>query len=259
MNKPLNISLIQTEIIWEDSVRNLEHYTTLLSQIKKPTHIAVLPEMFDTGFTNNAKNLAQKMNGPTLMWMKNQARINNFILCGSTIIEEDGHYYNRFIWMQPNGEYYHYDKAHLFGKANENEYYTSGSKRVIVSVNGWKILLQVCYDLRFPVWARQQHETYDAIIYVANWPELRIDAWTTLLKARAIENQAYVFGVNCVGTDGNDIVYSGESAAFHPEGRCLWTLKDEAGIGNISCSKDELNEVREKLPFLNDRDGFMIT
>lgn len=258
MSKPLSINLVQAEISWEDRVANLSHYEDLFQKLSDNSHIVVLPEMFDTGFTNNATALAQTMNGTTIEWMRQQSKQLKKIICGSTIIEEEGKFYNRFVFMLPNGEFHYYDKKHLFAKANEDEYYTAGEKRIIVQVNGWKILLQTCYDLRFPTWARQQSELYDAIIYVANWPAKRIEAWNALLKARAIENQCYVIGVNRVGNDGNDIYYNGNSAVYNPEGTLKWILEDEEGVGLQELGKAVIEEVRTSLPFLADRDGFML-
>lgn len=258
MSKPLSFNLVQAEIIWEDRTANLAHYESLFEKVSDGSHIIVLPEMFDTGFTNNAVALAETMDGATVNWMKAQSQKLKKIICGSTIIEEEGKYYNRFIWMLPNGEFHYYDKKHLFGKANEDEFYTAGDKRVIVQVNGWRILLQTCYDLRFPTWARQQKELYDVILYVANWPAKRIEAWNALLKARAIENQCYVIGVNRVGNDGNDIYYNGNSAVYNPEGICKWILEDEEAVGVQNIGKEIIEEVRTSLPFLQDRDGFML-
>lgn len=232
------------------------------------TEIVVLPEMFSTGFSMNPEKLAEKMDGETVAWMKRVAVQKKITLTGSVIIEEDRNYYNRLIWMLPNGESGIYDKRHCFGYAKEDQFYTAGSKRLIASVKGWKINLQICYDLRFPVWARQNSSVaeqsngdspeYDLVVYVANWPEKRIHAWKTLLQARAIENQSYVVGVNRVGEDGNGIQYSGESMVVDPLGEVLYTKKNEEDIFTISLEKDHLNEIREKFPFLKDADSFQI-
>jgi len=189
------------------------------------------------------------------------------VLAGSVIIEEEGKFYNRFIWMLPNGQYGIYDKRHRFAFAGEDQFYTAGSKRMIASVKGWKINLQVCYDLRFPVWARQQLHTndngepvpeYDVLIYVANWPERRSHAWKTLLCARAIENQCYVIGVNRVGKDGNDIYHSGNSMVIDPLGEVLYHMADEEDIFTITLQREHLENVRSKFPFWKDGDSFSI-
>jgi predicted amidohydrolase len=201
------------------------------------------------------------MEGETIAWMKRIAVSKKIILTGSLIIQEDSKYYNKLIWMLPNGTMGSYDKRHLFAFAGEDKFYTAGKKRLITSVNGWKINLQICYDLRFPVWARQQSEDapeYDLIIYVANWPERRNHAWKTLLTARAIENQCYVIGVNRVGTDGNQINHSGDSMLIDPLGTILFSKEQEEVIHSFELKKDSLNEVRNKFPFWKDADDFHI-
>ena len=208
----LTITIIQSDLHWEDKAANLAMFEKKINGIKEKTEIVLLPEMFSTGFSMNAKALAETMDGETVAWMKKIAAEKKIILTGSIIAEENEKYFNRLVWMLPNGEFGFYDKRHLFAFAEEDKYYSAGNKRLITSVKGWKINLLVCYDLRFPVWARQTNEAeYDLLIYVANWPERRIYAWKTLSQARAIENQCYVAAVNRVGKDGNDIYYSGES------------------------------------------------
>ena len=270
----LNITTIQTNLYWEDKKANLQMLEEKINSIAEKTEIIVLPEMFSTGFSMKPELLAETMEGETVQWMKRVAAEKKIILTGSVIIKEGGNYYNRLIWMLPNGQHGIYDKRHLFAYAGEDDHYSAGTKRLIASAKGWKINLLVCYDLRFPVWARQtsapnpsppveRGETtpeYDVLIYVANWPERRIHAWTTLLQARAIENQCYVVGVNRVGKDGNDIYYSGESMIIDPMGEVLYTKKDEEDIFTMSLDMTHLQTVREKLPFLKDADGFqMIT
>lgn len=239
-----------------------------ISSIKAKTEIVVLPEMFSTGFSMKPEGLSETMEGETMQWMKRIATEKKIILTGSIIIEEDQHYYNRLIWMLPNGQYGVYDKRHRFAYAGEDDHYTAGTKRLIASVKGWKINLLVCYDLRFPVWARQSplsarrgdggEAEYDVLIYVANWPERRIHAWKTLLQARAIENQCYVVGVNRTGDDGNKIHYSGESMVIDPLGEILYHKKDKEDIFTLTLDKDHLNTVREKFPFWKDADRFSI-
>jgi predicted amidohydrolase len=203
------------------------------------------------------------MEGDTLAWMKQTARDNKVILTGSMIAEQEGNYYNRLVWMLPNGQFGTYDKRHLFAFAEEDKHYTSGTKRLIASVNGWKVHLLVCYDLRFPVWARQQFDEqgnyeYDVLVYVANWPEKRSTAWKSLLQARAIENQCYVVGVNRVGKDANDIIYSGDSMVIDPLGEILYQKANEEDVATLTLDKDHLDAVRKRFPFWRDADNFDI-
>jgi predicted amidohydrolase len=270
----LTISVIQTHLHWEDKPANLQMLEEKIMGITEKTELVVLPEMFSTGFSMRPEELAETMEGETVQWMKRIAAQKKVILTGSVIIKEEAadgqfNYYNRLIWMLPNGQYGVYDKRHRFAYAGEDDHYTAGSKRLIASVKGWKINLLVCYDLRFPVWARQSpprlqergrggEVEYDVLIYVANWPERRIQAWKTLLQARAIENQSYVVGANRVGDDGNKIHYSGESMIIDPLGEVLYTKKDEEDIYTITLEKTHLDSVREKFPFWKDADAFMI-
>lgn len=288
----LTITTIQSNLHWEDKEANLRMFDQKIRSLPK-TEIVVLPEMFSTGFSMQPEKLAETMDGATVAWMKKIAAEKRIILTGSLIIEEEGKYYNRLIWMLPNGQYGIYNKRHLFGYANEDQHYASGNKRLIASVKGWKINLLVCYDLRFPVWSRQQQVVesttndpttslgagagaqtqdifptppvqktqtpeYDLLFYVANWPERRIHAWKTLLQARAIENQCFVVGVNRVGNDGNNIYHSGDSMVVDPLGTVLYTKSHDEDIFTITLKKDDLEEVRNKLPFLKDADYFFI-
>lgn len=258
----LTITTIQTTLHWEDKKANLQMLEEKIMGIKEKTELVVLPEMFSTGFSMKPELLAETMDGESVQWMKRIAAEKKVILTGSLIIEEVQHYYNRLIWMLPNGQCGVYDKRHRFAFAGEDKHYTAGNKRLIASVKGWKINLQVCYDLRFPVWARQQSQPegseYDILVYVANWPERRSLAWKTLLQARAIENQCYVIGVNRVGNDGNEIYHSGDSMVVDPLGEMLYHRKDDEDVHTITLQKDKLDEVRTKLPFLRDADDFMI-
>ena len=201
----LNITIIQPDITWEDKAANMQMYEQLIADAPGNKQVVILPEMFTTGFSMAPEKLAEPMNGATVKWMEDMARKYRCILTGSLIIEEEGRYYNRLIWMQPDGKYGCYDKRHLFGYADEDQHYSSGNKKLVAQVNGFRICLLVCYDLRFPVWARNTGDDYDVLVYVANWPERRSLAWKTLLQARAIENMSYVVGVNRVGTDGKGI------------------------------------------------------
>ena len=267
----LTITLIQANLFWEDKAANLRMLEDKIINRQEPTEMVILPEMFTTGFSMNPTVFAETMEGETVAWMKRIAMEEKIILTGSVIIKEEDKYFNRLIWMLPNGSYGVYDKRHLFGFAKEDEYYNAGSKRLIAQVKGWKINLQVCYDLRFPVWARQQQTSsqptvkedekepeFDILIYVANWPERRSHPWKTLLCARAIENQCYVIGVNRVGDDGNKIYHSGNSMVIDPLGQVLYHKADEEDMFTITLEKENLNEVRTKFPFLKDADRFII-
>jgi omega-amidase len=258
----ITFSLIQTDLSWENKTANLQMLEQKINSIGKPTQIVVLPEMFSTGFSMKPAELAEDMNGPSVEWMRRMATTHKVVVTGSLIIQEDGKYFNRMIWMLPNGHHGHYDKRHLFAYADEDKYYTPGTERMIASVNGWKIHLLVCYDLRFPVWSRQSPERgeaeYDVLLYVANWPERRSNAWRTLLKARAIENQCFVIGLNRVGRDGKDLYYRGDSMVVDAMGETLYEKADEEDVFTITLEKDQLTEVREKLPFLKDADAFKL-
>jgi len=259
----LSITTIQTNLKWEDKAANLAALKAKINALEERTEIVVLPEMFSTGFSMQPRILAETMDGETVQWMKEIAADNKIILTGSVIIKEDDKYYNRLLWVLPNGELGYYDKRHLFAYGDEHTQYTAGNKRLIASVKGWKINLQICYDLRFPVWARQESSgkepEYDVLIYVANWPEKRIHAWKTLLCARAIENQCYVVGVNRVGDDGKNMYHSGSSLIVDPLGEVLYHMADQEDVFTITLEKEKLEEVRTKFPFWKDADHFNIT
>jgi predicted amidohydrolase len=265
----LTVTGIQTNLYWEDKAANLKMFEEKILSISTPTEIVVLPEMFSTGFSMNPEQLAEGMDGKTMQWMKEISAQKKIILTGSVIIEEEGKYFNRLVWMMPNGEFGYYDKRQLFAYADEDQHYTPCYKRLIASVKGWKINLLVCYDLRFPVWSRQTTSSpqgegagaeaeYDLLIYVANWPERRNHAWKTLLGARAIENQCYVVGVNRVGEDGNKIYHGGDSMVVDPMGEVLYHKKDEEDIFTVSLDKTHLEAIRKKIPFWKDGDAFRI-
>lgn len=257
----LTLSLVQTHLFWEDKKANLAMLETKIMGIAEKTELVILPEMFSTGFSMKPKLLAETMDGETVSWMKKVAAAKKIILTGSVMIKQDGHFFNRLVWVLPNGTLGHYDKRHRFAFGGEHEEYTPGRKRLIASVKGWKINLLICYDLRFPVWARQQSNEvpeYDILLYVANWPERRNYAWKTLLAARAIENQCYVVGVNRVGTDGNGINHSGDSMVIDALGATLYNKATGEDIHTIVLQKEPLEEIREKFPFWKDADGFNI-
>lgn len=242
--------------------------------IAEKTEVVILPEMFSTGFSMNPALMAETMDGETVSWMERISAQKRIVLTGSLIIQEEGNYYNRLVWMLPNGQFGIYDKRHLFAYGGEHEQYMPGTKRLIASVKGWKINLMVCYDLRFPVWCRQSPLTiadgltepahrperpeYDLLICVANWPERRNHAWKTLLQARAIENQCFVAGVNRVGKDGNNIFHSGDSMIVSPMGEVMYTRANDEEVFTMTLQKETLEEVRQKLPFLEDADDFII-
>jgi predicted amidohydrolase len=256
----LTITTIQTNLYWEDKTANLQMLKEKINAIDEKMEIVILPEMFSTGFSMQPQLLAETMDGETVTWMKEIAADNKIILTGSIIIKEDDKYFNRLIWMLPNGQFGYYDKRHLFAFGKEDEHYSAGNKRLIASVKGWKINLQICYDLRFPVWSRQQstdaEPEFDVLIYVANWPKKRNHAWKTLLCARAIENQCYVIGVNRVGEDGNNIYHSGDSLVIDPLGEVLYHMKDLEDIFTITLEKEKLEKVRTHFPFWKDADKF---
>lgn len=254
----LHISLVQPDIVWENKAANFAQYENQIAGIKGKKEIVVLPEMFSTGFSMQPERFAETMDGEAVSWMKQMAHQHRCILTGSLMIVEQGQYFNRLIWMMPNGRYYTYDKRHLFAFAQEDQHYTAGSKRLVVSVNGWKIGLVVCYDLRFPVWLRNQNQEYDALIVVANWPERRSHAWKSLLMARAIENMSYVIGVNRVGIDGKGINHSGDSRVISPLGEVLWEQSEQAVVHTMTLDKDDLMKCRAQFPFLNDADNFVL-
>ncbi|SHN44749.1 amidohydrolase [Chitinophaga sp. CF418] len=260
----LKVTLIQTNLHWENIEENLRMFDDKINAIQERTEIVVLPEMFSTGFSMAPERLAQTMDGSAVQWMKKKAAEKNIILTGSLIIEENGHYWNRLLWMQPNGVYGTYDKRHLFGYGGEHEHYQPGDKRLIAQVKGWKICLNVCYDLRFPVWSRNAivPETgapaYDVLINVANWPERRSTPWKTLIHARAIENQCYAIGVNRVGNDGNNIYHSGDSSLIDPLGEILYRKSHDEDIFTTTLERSRLDEVRKNFPFLKDADKFQV-
>ncbi len=257
----LTVTLIQSDMHWEDKAANISMFTDKINSIEEKTEIIILPEMFTTGFSMQPEKFAEEMNGQTLQWLKNVSAQKKAIITGSFIIKEKGQYFNRLIWMLPDGNLGLYDKRHLFAYADEEKHYVAGSKRLIASVKGWRINLQICYDLRFPVWSRQQikdEPEFDVLVYVANWPERRSNAWKTLLQARAIENQCYVIGVNRVGMDGKENYHSGDSMVVSPLGDLLYHNYNEEHIATITLHKHELDTVRTKLPFWKDADPFAI-
>ena len=258
MMENLNIAILQANLHWENSSENLVMFDELLQQISEKTDLIILPEMFSTGFSMNAENLAETMNGKSVEWMKKKAGELDSAITGSLIITENGNYYNRLFFVYPDGSYKTYDKRHTFTLAKEDETYTAGKERLVVELKGWKICPLICYDLRFPVYARNT-EDYDVLIYVANWPEKRVNAWDALLKARAIENMSYCVGVNRTGEDGDGYVYNGHSAVYDCLGNAMTALDREViFVEELKLKRSHIRETRGKLKFLEDRDDFSL-
>lgn len=260
MEHNLRISMIQSHIIWEDKDENLGYYGELIRRVSGKTDIAVLPETFSTGFSMNVENLADTTDGTTIATVKEWAQKYKLAVVGSFIALDNDKYYNRAFFITPEGEEYYYDKRHLFRMAEEDSYFSAGQRKVIVPYKGWNICLQVCYDLRFPVWSRNVDNEYDLLIYVANWPEARKRVWKTLLQARAMENMAFVCGVNRVGIDGKGFVYRGDSMIFSPKGKKLADAgKREEITRTCTLDKEDLAKLRKKFPAWMDADRFEIT
>lgn len=258
MSVNLKISCIQANLAWENIDQNLEMFSEKLDKIPNNTEIVILPEMFTTGFSMNSANLAEKMDGKTFQWLKQQSKKHNKIILGSVIIKEKGKYYNRCITMFPEGAFVTYDKGHLFRMEKEHEDFTKGNAKSIFKHKGWRICTLICYDLRFPVWSRNIDE-YDLLIYIASWPESRREVWNILLKARAIENQSYVIGVNRIGEDGEGTSYSGDTVIINPKGQIIEKAKDYADeIIHAELSLSELEQFRKKFPVFLDADKFKI-
>ncbi len=256
MQETLSVTIIQSHLHWENPIANRARFLDKINAISEKTDLIVLPEMFTTGFSMNAKDLAERHNGETLQWMILEAKRHSSAITGSVIISEDNTFYNRLYFVFPNGDYEMYDKRHTFTLAGEDKTYSAGTKRLILDYKGFKICPLICYDLRFPVWARNTVD-YDVLLYVANWPEKRIMAWDTLLKARAIENMSYCIGVNRVGLDGNGYEYVGHSAVYDVLGRQISTNDlEEEFTETVVLEKEHIIKNREHLQFLNDRDDF---
>jgi omega-amidase len=250
----LRVSTIQADLKWEDTQANLHHFDTFIQANTQEVDLIVLPEMFSTGFTMQPQHVAHHA-PQAIDWMRTKAAEKQAVITGSIVVEEKNRYFNRLIWMQPDGTYDHYDKAHLFGLAGEDKPYTAGQRVCIFNLKGWKICPMICYDLRFPVWSRNT-QGYDLLLYVASWPETRIDAWKTLLQARAIENQSYVIGVNRVGKDENAYTYSGDSCVVDYAGNVIYKATGVEQISTLSLDYNTQQAFRSKLPYLKDQDAF---
>ncbi|MES2520296.1 MAG: nitrilase family protein [Bacteroidota bacterium] len=283
----LSVTLIQTDLFWENPTANLANLEEKIAQISVQTDLIILPEMFNTGFTMNVKSVAEPMNFTTFKWLKQQAKKTQAVITGSYIVKEGEHFYNRLIWMRPDGSFETYDKRHLFRMGGENHNFSSGEKRLIVELKGWKICPLICYDLRFPIWSRQgkfdnkiqilddkggenvdaslstklyplNSNSYDLLIFVANWPAVRSKVWDTLLQARAIENLSYCIGVNRIGTDGMGLTYSGNSAVIDFKGNPVFYESELEVIHNQVLVKQDLDDFRKKFPAFLDADNFEI-
>jgi omega-amidase len=253
----MKIALIQSDLVWENPLANRKHFDKKINDIAGQVDLIVLPEMFSTGFTMNPSMIAESMDGETVKWMKTIAKSKRSAITGSLVIEENNCFFNRMVFVFPSGEIQTYDKRHLFTLAKEDSVFTSGKEKVIVAYNDWKICLQICYDLRFPVFSRNV-ECYDVLLYVASWPKPRINAWDALLKARAIENMCYVIGVNRIGSDDNNHEYVGHSQVIDYLGDYLINPCENETIKTVTLDKIKLLETRSKLNFLNDKDEFEI-
>lgn len=259
----LRIAIVQQDLAWENRHANRAMFGKTLDEIGESADVILLPEMFDTGFTMQAARVAQPVEGPVLKWMKERSQRSNALLLATTIVEEKGHYYNRLFWVEPSGAWYHYDKRHLFRMGREHEIFSKGEKKLVRSWRGWRICPLICYDLRFPVWCRnrltgKKEPEYDLMAFLANWPASRSFVWDTLLQARALENQAYVAGVNRVGVDGEGVSYNGHSRLIDFKGSVIADLGEPAGIRIVEIEKEPLIAFREKFPAYLDADSFHI-
>jgi omega-amidase len=256
----LSVSIIQSNLFWENADLNLKQFETKINLISEETDVIVLPEMFTTGFTMNPTVFSETHKGKGFCWMQKMAASKKCAIVGSISVNENGLYYNRLYWVFPDGSFQFYNKRHLFSMGKENEYYSSGKEKIIIEYKGWKICPLVCYDLRFPVYSRNtKNNTYDVLLYVANWPSIRVFPWMQLLIARAIENQCYVVGVNRVGEDGNKVLHSGNSLVVNYRGEIINNLKpNEEKTEIVILNKNILVEFRGAFPVLNDGDDFTI-
>jgi predicted amidohydrolase len=258
----LSVTIVQSYLHWGEKEKNLEQFSRYLSSIEN-SHLVVLPEMFNTGFTTEPESYAEEVEGPTLKWMQHHASKLDCVLTGSFIVKSDTGFYNRLFWVRSDGSYDYYDKRHLFRMAREDEKFSSGKSKLVVNINGWKVLPLICYDLRFPVWSKNRYlqgdYEYDILIYVANWPQVRSNAWKSLLVARAIENQSYVIGVNRIGKDGNGVDHSGDSCIIDPKGNYLLKMApSKQAIDSANLSFQELEDFRLKFRVGLDWDQYKV-
>lgn len=251
----MKIALIQSSLFWESPTANRNYFNEKINAIIENVDLIVLPEMFTTGFTMNPSDVAETMQGETIQWVQSLAKAKNSAITGSLIIKENNNFYNRIVFVYPSGEIQFYDKKHLFTLAGEDKVYTSGKEKLFVEYLGWKICPLICYDLRFPVFARNTDD-YDVLIYVANWPKPRVNAWDILLKARSVENMCYTIGVNRIGSDNNNLEYIGHSQIVDYLGNSIIEPQEIEGVFIAELNKDTMLETRKRLGFLNDRDSF---
>ena len=255
MSNHLRVTLVQAELAWQDPAANRHRLAAHFRGLVGHTDLVVLPEMFSTGFSMAAAELAEDMDGPTIDWMREEAAALGCVIAGSLIVRDGGRCYNRLVWARPDGSLEHYDKRHLFRLAGEQEHYAAGSRRLVVALKGWRVCPMICYDLRFPVWSRSRGD-YDLLLYVANWPQRRALAWSTLLRARAIENQSYVVGVNRIGKDGNGTAYAGDSVALDFLGQPLSSEGGGDRVETAVLDLESLRAYRESFPVHLDADRF---
>ena len=253
----MKVAIIQSSLFWENPIANRTHFEEKINAISESIDLIVLPEMFTSGFTMHPEAVAETMQGETITWLIHLAKAKKAAITGSLVITENDNFYNRLVFVFPSGEIQFYDKRHLFTLAGEDKVYTAGNKKLIIEYKGWKICPLICYDLRFPVFARNTEE-YDVLIYVANWPKIRINAWDALLKARAIENMSYVIGVNRIGEDDNKFEYNGHSQVVNFLGDYVLEPVQENNIFIVELNKSELLLARKKFNFLSDQDSFVL-
>ncbi|MFN4147330.1 MAG: amidohydrolase [Runella sp.] len=254
----LHLALVQTDLFWENPTANLAMLEEKITNISQPVDLIVLPEMFTSGFTMNPATVAEPMNLTTFKWLRQMAAQTGAVVTGSYVVREGTQFFNRLVWMQPDGQFDTYDKRHLFRMGNEHQHYTAGQRRIVKTWKGWRICPLICYDLRFPVWSRNVGLEYDALLYVANWPAVRQGVWDTLLQARAIENLSYCIGVNRIGPDGNDTNHTGGSAVIDFKGEVLIRHYDHGEILYCTLQKEPLDAFRERFPAYLDADDFRL-
>ncbi len=253
----LKVTLIQSELVWQNIDANLAHFTRLIDQLDETTDLIVLPEMFTTGFSMEPETFAEGIEGRAMQWMKNMAILKNVAITGSVMYSEEGKCFNKLVFMFPDGNFQSYNKKHLFSIGDETNHYTAGNRQVMVEFKEYKIFLAICYDLRFPAWLRRTAEyNYDVMLLVANWPERRSNHWKTLIQARAIENQAYVIAVNRIGNDGNDVHHSGDSALINAKGELEFPFTSEAFVKTFTINKEETQAYRNSFNTIADADTF---
>ena len=259
----ISITFIQSDLVWKNHLANLKAFEKKISQVNSPTDLIILPEMFNTGFVVEPQGIDTNAAEDSLAWMKKVAKKKDAVIAGSMIVNDHDNFYNRFYWVLPNGDFKSYDKRHLFSLGNEHLRFTAGVESVIIEFKGWKIKPLICYDLRFPVWAKNNYQSgnydFDLLIYVANWPAARSHAWKSLLLARAIENQAYTIGVNRIGKDGNGTPHAGYSGVIEPKGEWISKeVQDIESVQTIMLSADALKTYRNKFTVGLDWDKFDI-